>query len=115
METKENYRQWLQSDNAEIRNLAFQAALINKTFSLEELVFGFPELTERNLAWVLKMHPEKLGDFITDVKRLKFIPVKVVTEIVGLLSFYLPLIAVLQRSPVKAFFKGTVKMLNPRC
>ncbi len=89
METKENYRQWLQSDNAEIRNLAFQAALINKTFSLEELVFGFPELTERNLAWVLKMHPEKLGDFITDVKRLKFIPVKVVTEIVGLLSFYL--------------------------
>lgn len=89
METRENYLLWLSSDSKTIRGLAFQAALVNKIFPWEKLFTDYSELIERNLLWALKKHPELWDDFISAVEKMQKPPVKLMCEIVAMVSFYL--------------------------
>lgn len=89
MISKTNYRKWLNSDNEQVRNLAFQAAFVTGSVPLEDLVRDYPKLIELNLTVALKRRPELWADFIGQVAKLKNIPVQLVSEIVGMVSFYL--------------------------
>lgn len=89
MISKTNYRKWLKSDSVKVRNLAFQAAYVKGNFSLNELVTDYPDLIEINLLLVLKTNPHLWDKFIEEVSELEQKPLKLVTEIIGMTSFYL--------------------------
>lgn len=89
MISKTNYRKWLNSDNEKVRNSSFQAAFVTHSVSLEDLIRDYPELIEKNLTVALMRRPELWNDFIEEVIKLEKIPVKLITEIVGMVSFYL--------------------------
>lgn len=89
MISKTDYLKWLNSENKNVRDLAFQSAFASGSIPLQELVSISPELIERSLTVVLKKRPELWPDFIRDVKALDNIPVRLITEIIGMVSFYL--------------------------
>lgn len=89
MEKREDYLKWLTSKSEKVRNLAFQVAYLNGSVSLKELVISYPELIQDNVTCALKRHPKLLNQFIAEVNELETIPVKLVIEIIGMVSFYL--------------------------